>query len=262
VSGARPEIAIADVVGQLRDLGVAAGDVLLVHTSFRAVRPVEGGPRGLIEALGRAIGATGTLVMPSWTGDDDRPFDPETTPADADLGVVADTFWRLPGVRRGPHPFAFAARGRQAAAILADPFVLPPHQRDSPVGRVLDCDGRILLLGVDHDANTTLHLAELLAGVPYRRKKHITVLRDGMTTRIDYLENDHCCQLFRRAGDWVTRRGQQSEGPVGHAPAKLMRSRDLVDTVLPHLERDPFALVHPREVDCEECADAWRSVPG
>jgi hypothetical protein len=91
---------VAEVVAQLHAVGVAADDVLLVHSSFRAVRPIEQGPAGLIEALNRSIGPRGTLVMPSWTGDDDRPFDPAATPASPDLGVVADTFGRLPLVRR------------------------------------------------------------------------------------------------------------------------------------------------------------------
>lgn len=257
----RREASVAELVAQLHALGVAAGDVLLVHSSFRAVRPVTRGPAGLIEALGRSIGPAGTLVMPSWTGDEDRAFEPASTRAAPDLGIVADTFWRLPLVHRGHHPFAFAARGPQAARIVADPLVLPPHQRTSPVGRVLDCDGRILLLGVDHDANTTLHLAELLAGVPYRSPKHVTVLRAARPMRIDYLENDHCCRRFTQANRWLKARGLQAEGIVGHARAKLMRARDLIDTVLPHLARDPFALIHPRDADCEECAAAWQSMP-
>ena len=254
-------VPLSDVVTQLLALGAGAGDVLLVHASFRAAGPVEGGPSGLIEALSRSLGPRGTLVMPCWTGDDDRPFDPRTTPAAPDLGVLADTFWRLPSVRRSAHPFAFAARGPKAEEILSDPLVLPPCQRESPVGRVLDCDGTILLLGVDHDANTTLHLAELLAGVPYRQPKHITVLQDGIPKRIDYLENDHCCQRFCQAGTWLEQCGLQKEGRVGHATSKLMRSRDLVDTALAHLEHDPFALIHPRGVDCEDCAEAWKSIP-
>jgi aminoglycoside N3'-acetyltransferase len=68
---------------------VRDGGVLLVHTSSRAVRPVEGGPAGLIDALRDALGPTGTLVMPAWTGDDDHPLDPAATPASPDLGVVA-----------------------------------------------------------------------------------------------------------------------------------------------------------------------------
>lgn len=261
MSEARREGSVADVVAQLHALGVEEGDILLAHSSFHALRPIERGPAGLIEALSQRVGPRGTLVMPSWTGDADRPFDPATTPAASDLGIVANSFWQLPLVRRSGHPFAFAARGPQATAILSDPLVLPPHQHTSPVGEVLDCDGKILLLGVDHDANTTLHLAELLAGVPYQSPKHITVLRDDAPMRIEYLENDHCCQLFRLANAWLKERGAQSEGTVGHAPAKLMRSRDLIETALFHLERNPLALIHPRDAGCDECAEAWRSIP-
>lgn len=62
------ELSRTDVANQLRALGVERGGVLLVHTSYRAVRPVAGGPLGLIEALRAALGPNGTLVMPSWTG--------------------------------------------------------------------------------------------------------------------------------------------------------------------------------------------------
>ncbi len=253
-------MSISDAADQVRALGVKEGAVVLAHTSFRAVRPVEGGPAGLVEALSRAIGSQGTLVMPSWTGDDDRPFDPTATPADPDLGIVAGTFWTLPSVQRSAHPLAFAARGPQAAQILADPMALPPHQYASAVGRVLDHDGRILLLGVNHDANTTLHLAELMAGVPYGVPKHVTTLQDGEPIRLDYLENEHCAQRFKLADDWMKRASLQAEGLVGHAPSRLMRSRDLIDTALSRLKGDPLVFLHPQGSDCEPCARAWRSV--
>ncbi|HYR12507.1 MAG TPA: AAC(3)-IV family aminoglycoside N-acetyltransferase [Longimicrobium sp.] len=252
----RRELSRDEVAGQLRALGVREGGVLLVHTSFRAVRPVEGGPRGLIEALRAALGPRGTLVMPSWTGDDDTPFDPATTHAAADLGVVADTFWRIPGVARSDHPFAFAAAGPRAAEITADPLPLPPHIPASPVGRVHDLDGQVLLLGVNHDADTTLHLAELLAGVPYRQPKSITVLRDGRPVRIDYGENDHCAERFTLADGWLRERGLQSEGKVGHADARLIRARDVVTVALEYLAADPLVFLHPPGAECEECDGA------
>ena len=253
------ELDRAEVVAQLRAIGVEEGGVLLVHTSFRATRPIEGGPRGLIEALRLALGPDGTLVMPSWAGDDDEPFDPALTPAAGSLGVVADTFWRLPGVQRSDHFHALAAVGPQAARILADPLPLPPHIPESPVGRVHDLDGQVLLIGVGHDADTTLHLAELLAGVPYRVPRYCTVLRDGRPVRIEYGENDHCCERFTLADEWLRARGLQSEGPVGHAHARLARSRDIVRVALEHLARDPLRFLHPPEAACAECDEARRS---
>ena len=257
----RAELSRAEVTEQLLALGVREGGVLLVHTSFRAVRPVEGGPAGLIAALRDALGPEGTLAMPSWTGDDDEPFDPASTPASEDLGVVADTFWRMPGVVRSDHLQAFAAAGPAAARITADPLPLPPHIPASPVGRVHDLDGQVLLLGVGHDADTTLHLAELIAGVPYRTPASCTVLRGGRPVRIEYGENDHCCQRFALADDWLRARGLQREGRVGHAHARLARSRDLVDAALEHLSRDPLVFLHPPAARCAECDAARRSIP-
>jgi aminoglycoside N3'-acetyltransferase len=254
------EVSRAEVVGQLRELGVEDGGVLLVHTSFRATRPVERGPIGLIEALRDALGPNGTLVMPSWSGDDDDPFDPLTTPAPPSLGVVADTFWRLPGVLRSNHSQAFAAAGPEAARITADPLPLPPHIPESPVGRVRDLDGQVLLLGVGHDADTTLHLAELLAGVPYRVPSYCTVLRDGRPVRIDYEENDHCCERFAFADQWLRARGLQAEGRVGHAHARLARARGIVEATLEHLARDPLLFLHPPSAGCAECDRARDSV--
>jgi len=257
---ARREISRLAVTEQLRALGVVRGGVLLVHTSFRAVRPVEGGPLGLIEALRHAIGDDGTLVMPSWSGYDDEPFDPRTAPASSDLGIVADTFWRLPGVRRSDHVQAFAASGPAAARIMADPLPLPPHIPESPVGRVHELDGQVLLLGVGHDASSSLHLAEILAGVPYGVPKHVTVLKEGRPTRVEYRENDHCCERFALADDWLRSRGLQSEGLVGHAHARLARARDIVALAREKLAREPLLFLHPPQAGCLECDEARASI--
>lgn len=262
IAAEKREVSRAEVVSQLKALGIRSGGVLLVHTSFRAVRPVEGGPRGLIAALQEAVGPEGTLVMPSWTGVDDEPFDPATTAAAEDLGVTADTFWRMPGVVRSDHCFAFAASGPQADYINSDPLPIPPHIPESPVGRVHDLDGQVLLLGVNHDADTTIHLAELLAGVPYRITHQVTVLEAGEAKRIEYGENDHCCQRFNFVDDWLRDRGLQKEGQVGHAHARLARSRDIVDVVRHHLKEDPMLFLHPEGAECEECALARQSVMG
>jgi aminoglycoside 3-N-acetyltransferase len=245
---------------QLTALGVRAGGVLLVHTSYRAVRPIDGGPQGVVDALLHSVGPSGTVVMPSWAGDDDTPFNPWATPAATDLGVVADRFWRQPGTVRSNHPFAFAARGPEAERITSDPLPVPPHRPESPVGRVWELDGQVLLLGVGHDANTTIHLAEVLADVPYRVPKSVVDVRDGRPVRIEYGENDHCCQRFTLVDGWLREHGLQREGRVGHGHARLMRSRDLVDVVFDHLRRDPVIFLHREGSSCEECEVAWKSV--
>src|SRR4051812_5370615 len=102
------------VVEQLLALGVQPGGVLVVHSAFSRTGPIEDGPRGLIDALIAALGPRGTLVMPSMSDDDEHPFDARATPC-VGMGVVADTFWRRPGVLRSDSPHSFAAIGPRAA---------------------------------------------------------------------------------------------------------------------------------------------------
>ena len=244
------------LTGQLDALGVEAGGVLLVHAAFSQIGSVEGGPHGLIQALLAAIGETGTLVMPSMADDDDTPFDRRAMPCRA-VGVLADCFWRLPGVLRSDSPHAFAALGPQAAHITLPHPVDVPHGLDSPPGRVCDLDGQVLLLGVGHDADTTIHVAEHIAGVRYRQPKHATVMEDGRPKRYEYGETDHCCENFRLLDAWLEAEGRQRRGPVGNAEARLARSRDIVSAALERLRRNETVFLHQRG-SCGEC-DAARS---
>jgi aminoglycoside 3-N-acetyltransferase len=233
--------------------------VLLVHTAFSRVRPVENGPAGLIEALRTAIGPEGTLVMPAMADDDLHAFDSATSPCRS-MGVVADTFWRLSGVLRSDSPHAFAATGPRAREITRNQPVDVPHGPDSPVGRVHDLDGQVLLLGVGHDGNTTLHLAENLARVRYRKPAMATVLIEGRVTRCHYDEVDHCCENFALMDRWLDKVGLQRRGLVAHGEARLARSRDLVRVAVDHLRENETVFLHPSGA-CAECDEARAALP-
>lgn len=251
-------ISQTELTRQVMDLGVRPGGVLLVHCAFSQVKPVENGPLGLIAALRAALGPQGTLVMPSMTDDDQHPFDPAQTPCQW-LGVVADTFWRQPGVLRSDNPHAFAALGPKAPLITSPhPFDFP-HGLASPVGRVYELDGQVLLLGVGHTSDTTVHLGEAQAGVRYRRPKTLVVRRQGRLETLVYGEIDHCCQNFNLVDGWLDELGLQARAQVGHAQARLVRSQDVVRVVVDHLRADETAFLHPYGVD-EECDEARDSL--
>ena len=128
------------------------------------------------------------------------------------------------------------------------------------MGRIYELDGQVLLLGIDHTANTTIHLAELIAGARYRRPKSVLVRQGSQIVRVDYGENDHCCQNFALADGWLDAQGLQRRGTVGHAQVRLIRSRDIVEIVANHLRADETAFLHPYGVD-EECDEARASLP-
>jgi aminoglycoside 3-N-acetyltransferase len=252
-------ITARQLVDQLKALGVREGGVLLVHTSFRAVRPVAGGPLGLIGALRRALGGKGTLVMPTMTRGDGV-FDPKSTPTEG-MGITAELFWRQPGVLRSTHPAgSFAAEGPLAERICQRQPLSPPHGPDSPVGRVHDLGGQVLLLGVTHSENTMLHLAEAIARVPYAVSHPCVVEVDGVARTVMVRETDHCCVGFRLADGWLRAGGLQREGKIGNADARVSEARDLVRVAVEHAVSNPLVFLCSRGAGCEECDAARASI--
>jgi aminoglycoside 3-N-acetyltransferase len=246
------------IAEDLVSLGIGGDGVLVVHTAFSTFGGRAGTPADLIAALRMAAGARGTLVMPSMSDDDEQPFDRQRTPCLA-MGIVADTFWRMPGVSRSDSPHSFAAIGPHAGEITAPHPVDVPHGPDSPIGRAHDLDAEILLLGVGHDANTTVHLAENLAGVRYRLPKYATVLRNGELVRDHYYEVDHCCANFALLDSWLEARGHQQRGLVAGAPARLIGARDVVATALDYLRENETVFLHSPGT-CTACDEAWASI--
>ena len=250
---------IEEVVAQLLTLGVKPGGVLLVHTSFRAVRPVEGGPLGLIQALRQALGPEGTLVMPTMT-DGEGIFDPGSTPTDG-MGITAEMFWRQPGVTRSTHPGgSFAAVGPHAERICAPQPLAPPHGTESPPGRVHDLDGQVLLLGVTHGESTTVHVAESIAMVPYAVEHPCVVEIDGRPTTVMIPETDHCCRGFDRLDGWLSDRELQRVGRVGNARAGLADARAIVAVAVEQLTEDPLVFLCSTSEACVECDAARVSI--
>jgi aminoglycoside 3-N-acetyltransferase len=248
-----------DIETQLIALGVRRGGVLLVHTAFRRVKPVEGGPLGLIRALRASLGSEGTLVMPTMS-DGESVFDPRSTPSQ-DMGVTAELFWRQPDVLRSTHPGgSFAATGPCAEGICAPQPLAPPHGTDSPPGRVHELVGQVLLLGVAYSECTMLHVAESLAHVPYSVTHPCIVEVDGVAQRVMIPETDHCCRGFCQMDGWMRARGLQREGKVGNAQAILADARDIVAVAIERLRQQPLVFLCPADNACEECDAARASV--
>lgn len=166
---------------------------------------------------------------------------------------------RLEDVWRSDSPHAFSALGPEAARITADHPLDVPHGLNSPVGRVYDLDGQVLLLGIGHDANTTIHLAEVLAGVRYRRQKSMMIMQAGQLTRYGYAEIDHCCDNFKLVDQWLDAEVRQRRGRVGHGDGRLASSHDIVATVGARLRANETVFLHAPGVD-DQCDEARASI--
>lgn len=244
---------VESIAADLRTLGVAGGDVLMMHSSKRSLGFVAGGTQAVIQAILDVLGPDGTLVVPAHTPDNSDPatwqnppvpeawwaairhqvpgFDPARTPTNRWMGTIAENVRTWPGALRSDHPqVSFAALGRHAAEILDDHLLDDGLGEHSPLGAANRLDGKVLLLGCGYDTNTSLHLAECRQAAPPHTAFGSSVRRpDGTAEWITWTDVETSEDDFEDVGAAFEAAGGAVVGPVGEATARLMSQRALVD---------------------------------
>lgn len=249
-----PSLTRTDLVAAFHCLGVQAGNQLLVHSSLSSLGHVVGGADTVIDALLEVLGPQGTLVVPTLTGhegigpDADVVFDVASTPSWT--GTIPEAVRRRPGAVRSLHPtHSVAAIGADAESLTrGHEDALTPCGPGSPYLRLTErSTGRILLLGVGHESNTTLHAVEELAGVPYHLQPTPTrgVIRAGGSelVRTFWPHRYGTPRRFAAIEPLLIERGAQVCGSIGPSPAKLIRADALVELGRILLSIDPGFLV-------------------
>ena len=112
---------------------------------------------------------------------------------------------------------------------------------------------------MDHTANTTIHLGEYMRRARYRRKKYVTLLKEGRLSRFDYTEIDHVARTSALSMAGWKAKGCSAAGRVGRAEARLVRSSDVIRVVTEKIQQNETVFLHPFGVD-EECDDARLSL--
>ena len=249
------------LTADLRLLGVEPGMTLLVHCSLSALGWVVGGAHAVVLALEEALGPGGTLVMPahnygfysprvwknttippSWFQiiEDELPvFDPDLTTT-TQMGAVPECFRRQSGTLRSAHPIlSVAARGPNAEAITAPESLTDTHGEGSPMARLYELGAWVLLLGVRHDRNTSLHLAERRAKYQPKQyvKRRFLVERHGKREWLEYIDVHGDSSDFEElGGEFAAETGLVKTGTVGYANALLFPQRNIVDFGIGWLE--------------------------
>ncbi|MFB6070788.1 MAG: aminoglycoside N(3)-acetyltransferase [Halanaeroarchaeum sp.] len=254
-------VTVASIVEDLRDVGVRPGSTLIVHSSLSAIGWVAGGAQAVVEALQRAVTAGGTVVVPTHSSQYTNPehwenppvpdewiqriresmpaYRPEATPTRG-VGAVPETFRSFPDVVRSRHPeSSFAAWGAEADAVIADHVLDYGLGEGSPLAKIYERDGEVLLLGVGHGVNTSIHLAEYRADVDAGSYTNVVpVRRDGERTLVEIEDIETSTEDFPALGTAFERTVGARYGTVGVADATLLDQGSLVDFAVEWLEEN------------------------
>ncbi|TAE20748.1 MAG: aminoglycoside 3-N-acetyltransferase [Cytophagales bacterium] len=245
------------LIDQLHELGLQAGDTVMVHAGMRAVGPLLNGPDTLVEALLDVVGSVGTLLcyvnweqqyedaldedgrMPDMLRADVPPFDPVRSRASRDHGVFAEFVRTTPGAVRSANPGAsVVAIGDRAEWFTANHALQYGYGPGSPFARLIEVRGKVLMIGAPLDTISLLHHAEHLAQIPNKRIRRMEV---------PILVNDHVEWLMIEEFDTADpvveglpvdyfgaivkeflATGNGQKGPVGDAPSVLLPAAELV----------------------------------
>lgn len=251
-----------DIMDALKEAGVSKGQVIMVHTSLSSLGYVCGGAQVIIEALLESIGAEGTIMMPtqSWKNldpdagvhwevpeewwqiirDNWPAYDKEITPTNT-MGAVAEMFRRWPGVLRSDHPArSVAAKGKYAEYLTAGHDLSNIFGEDSPIGRLYELDGHVLLIGVGYDKNTSLHLADVRAKYPgkHNSTEYSAIMENGQRVWKEYKTLYVDGEDFNQIGEAFEKECNVKRILLGNGSIAFMRQRALVDFAVSWIEEN------------------------
>jgi aminoglycoside 3-N-acetyltransferase len=249
-------VSFGDIAEGLRDLGISEGDVLLVHSSLSSFGRVQGGAGSVIRALECAIGESGALLMPSFPSGSEYElvrkglvFDVRKSPSE--MGAITESFRRMEGVRRSLNPtHSLAGRGSKSWGILKG------HERcmvscgpASPFEKFCRQGGKILLMGVDHGINTTLHYVENVNGAPTLScfLFHPAVVDcDGKEIKVPtYPHLPGLPRAYEKVEPILNENGIQRKIRIGASTLRVVEALHMARLIGALIREDPLFLIKP-----------------
>lgn len=245
----------AELADGFRSLGLGAGSHVVLHSSYKSLGPVAGGPGAVVEALLGVIGPTGNLMVPTFTYSlpmwQVEPFDYWRSASR--VGAITETVRLMPGAVRSFHPtHSVAVVGPDAEALVADHLAFTPIGHGSPLARMAERGAVIVMLGTAQDTNSSLHCAEVVSGVSY-----VDVpFTPGQTHEVSWFLNEHgqieyaslrqlpgCSRGFRAAEPGLMEAGLLTAGRVGGAACQVLPAAAAVAEVARLIAAQPALLL-------------------
>lgn len=242
------------------ELGLRAGDTVMVHCSLSSLGFVCGGAQIVIDSLLETVGEEGTIMMPtqSWKNLDptagvhwEEPeewwqairdnwpaYDKRITPTNT-MGAVAEMFRSYPGSLRSDHPArSVAANGRHAQYLTENHDLSNIFGEGSPIAKLYELDANVLLIGVGYDKNTCIHLADVRAEYPSKHNgfESSAIMENGMRVWKTYETLVVDGEDFEEIGEAFESACEVKKTNVGNAALRYMKVRALVDFAVKWIE--------------------------
>jgi aminoglycoside N3'-acetyltransferase len=242
-----------EIVNQLVELGVKKGSTLFVHSSLKRIGYVQGGAKGVVEAILEILGPEGTLVMPtfSWFPQTQKDYLSKRFPvfnskkSRSGLGIITETFRRLPNVIRSEHPtHSVAALGPEARYLTCEHFKsLTPFDSSSPYQKLIKLNADILCLGVSLTSVTFFHVFEDInkefpLQVYYDRPIKVGIVDNKGEYKIvkTYCHRDDVAKsrmdrnhkVFSRFKKYFSKRGILREIKIGNKNSYLLNTNEII----------------------------------
>lgn len=246
----------------LKEVGIEKGQAVMVHTSLSSLGYVCGGAQSVIEALLEGVGEEGTIMMPtqSWKNLDPTTgvywqepeewwsvirenipaYDKHITPTNT-MGAVAEMFRQWQGTYRSDHPArSVSAWGHYAQYLTENHDLSDIFGDSSPIGKLYELDGYVLLIGVGYDKNTSLHLADVRADYPGKHNvvESSAIKIDGQRVWKSYETLAVDGEDFPAIGEAFEQTGQVRHAALGSGILSMMRQRTLVDFAVKWIEEN------------------------
>jgi len=237
----------ADLENGLCRLGVKAGMMLAVHCSLSSFGLIDGGAETIIDVIKNTVGPKGAVLMPSFRLSPNLPLDEtdkklgltlkikilQNDNEKSAMGIVADTFRKMPGVITGEGVFRVSAWGRDAEKHASSGFQ-----------HLIDSGGYALLLGVDIYRLSAMHYVE--NHMPAEIKSKFAPSKEA---REIYPQSEWFIEAWKpSAKPWYTiqerayEKGYIDDAVIGSAKCMLLQVKNVIEIYKQALQNEPFEL--------------------
>lgn len=239
-----------NLVAGLRELGVAPGDVVFVHASLKRFGHVEGGEETVVQALLETVGPAGTVAMPGFTFQlnivPEPVFDVLHTPCWT--GRIYEQFRLNHAAYRSHHCTHSVCAVGARAAELTETHSVQPCGAESPFVKLAEWQGKIILLGVSHNSNTTFHAVEereKLSYMEFRELPGATIVDElgehrPLPTQIHAPTRRYD---FNRMDEPLRREGIQRQGYIGDSLVRVIAAGEMLEYTAQAVRQDAEALL-------------------